>query len=268
MHSLELVTLSLLFTFSHTYAYVKPSCNARATFLKMQLEKSGFALYLDSLYEKSSKLKCPFFRRRTSDIVDGMASIWRFIVARHKSLPLYEAPGCAPIDNNSKLMNLPLDDLVGTIIQDWGRNGKGYYITGLLTKEIYRNDCLFDGPDPDMPVRGLRKYLSSASQLFDKKKSKAEIISVSLDREKREIHVAWRLEGVLNLPWHPAVKPWTGRTTYVLDGDNLVMSHIEKWDIPVVDAFVSTLFPALNYGAPPSPPLVVETPKASDMDDE
>jgi hypothetical protein len=31
-------------------------------------------------------------------------------------------------------------------------NGKGYYVTGRLSKPIYRDDCLFDGPDPDMCV--------------------------------------------------------------------------------------------------------------------
>ena len=210
---------------------------------------------LDDLYLRSLRLKCPFFRRRASDIIDGMATIWKFLVARHKSLPSFDPPGCMPIGENTKWKNLPISDIVELLIRDWGCEGKGYYITGRLTKEIYRNDCLFDGPDPDMPVRGLRKYLSSASQLFDRKKSKAEIYDVSVNEERNEITVSWRIEGILNLPWHPYVKPWTGTTTYLLDSNNLVYSHIESWDISVVDAFLSVVFPDLGYGAPPAPPL-------------
>jgi hypothetical protein len=218
-----------------------------------------FTGYLDNLYSKSSKIKCPFFRRRTGDVVDAMATTWNFFIARHKSLdiPFYELPGCSPVDNHHKLKFAALEDIAELIIRDWNK-GKGYYINGILTKEIYTNDCLFDGPDPDMPVKGLRKYLSSASQLFDRKKSKAELIELHIDSSKKEILVRWRLEGILNLPWHPHVKPWTGSTRYILDDSNLICAHVEKWDISVFDAFLSTLFPALRYGSPPAPPLESE----------
>ena len=87
----------------------------------------------------------------------------------------------------------------------------GYYITGALTKNIYRDDCYFDGPDPDMPVSGLQKYLLSVSNLFDRRKSRADITRpVVVNEVDRTIQVFWRLEGVLNLPWHPSMKPWTG----------------------------------------------------------
>jgi hypothetical protein len=173
-------------------------------------------------------------------------------------------PGCNPIQGKGgttasvKRRGLPMEDIRKFIEADWnGRsNGKGYYITGKLSKEIYRDDCYFDGPDPDMPVRGLRKYVSSTSQLFDKKKSRADVISIQTDESLRMIRVCWRLEGILNLPWHPTMKPWTGSTTYHIDDDGLVDKHVESWDISVLDAFISTLFPSLNYGAPPAPPIV------------
>lgn len=213
-----------------------------------------FSTYIDGLYLKTSKVKCPFFRRRFGDMVDGLATIWKFILARHKSLPLYEEPGCLPVDSHAKRCNLELVELSDIIARDWG-SGKGYYITGLLTSEIYRNDCLFDGPDPDMPVKGLRKYLSYTSQLFDRKKSKAELVDFTIDEINRQIKAKWRLEVVLNLPWHPSVKAWTGSTTYCFDENNLVQSHVESWDIAVMDAFVSALFPQLKYGELPAPPL-------------
>ena len=160
-----------------------------------------------------------------------------------------------PLGDDLKWKNLSIEKLAEIVCSDWRDDGKGYYITGRLTKEIYRNDCLFDGPDPDMPVTGLRKYLSSASQLFDRHHSKAEIFNISLSQEKNEIIVFWRIEGVLNLPWHPYVKPWTGTTTYRLDSDNLVYAHVEMWDISVIDAFISVVFPHLGYGAEPAPLL-------------
>ena len=250
------VSIGVCFLVTTTNAFLIHN-SMRPTALKMvptSIDGPSFASYLDAMYATVKKLKCPFFRRRASDIVDGFATTWNFLCSRHKSLPLYELPGCSAYENDVKCMNLPLEELSRIIVQDWN-HGKGYYITGLLTKEIYRNDCLFDGPDPDMPVKGLRKYLSSASNLFDKKVSKAELISLQLDHEQRKVCASWRLEGVLNLPWHPSVKPWTGSTTYIFDEDMLVERHVETWDISVLDAFLSTLFPDLGYGAPPAPPI-------------
>ena len=33
-----------------------------------------------------------------------------------------------------------------------------YYVTGKLSAAIYSDDCIFDSPDPDMPVRSLRRF--------------------------------------------------------------------------------------------------------------
>ena len=106
-----------------------------------------------------------------------------------------------------------------------------------------------------MPVRGLRKYLSAASQLFDRKKSRADILSLDCDQTNRKITVTWRIEGILNLPWHPIMKPWTGSTVYSIDDSGLIYSHIEKWDISVIDAFLSTLLPNIFTGEPPAPEI-------------
>jgi len=103
-----------------------------------------------------------------------------------------------------------------------------------------------------MPVRGLRKYLSASSQLFDHKLSRADIISIDFDPIDRLIFVGWRIEGVLNLPWHPPVKPWTGKTTYQIDSSGLISEHTEKWDISVIDAFLSTLLPESIYRGSPA----------------
>jgi hypothetical protein len=131
-----------------------------------------------------------------------------------------------------------------TIKSDWCcHNNKGYYVTGRLTTAVYRDDCLFDGPDPDMPVRGLRKYLNAASQLFDQRQSRSELLDLKI---KSGVIVArWRMKGILRLPWRPAVPEWTGTTTYYTDDDGLIYKHKETWDVSVIQAFLQTLWPAL-----------------------
>jgi hypothetical protein len=191
-------------------------------------------------------------RRRALDTCEGMKRILLFVLARHSSTPFFPDPRTDKAVR--KMKHLPLDQIAAIIHADWmGKgNGKGYYITGSITTEIYDEDCTFDGPDPDMPVRGLRKYLLAASQLFDTRKSRADLIRpIEYDIEKGTVTAHWRLEGILNLPWHPQVKPWTGSTTYQIDPESgLVSSHREDWDISVPDAFISTLRPRLNLGAP------------------
>lgn len=231
---------------------------ARQSFLR-------HATKMDDIYGRCTKIKCPFFRRRAVVILELTSKIAAFIAIRHKSLPL-SFLGLSTIESNHganpKYLNLELEQLAAIITKDWSAkinnsSGKGYYITGKLTKEIYREDCFFDGPDPDMPVRGLKKYLLFASQLFNHQKSRADLLRpVEIDRDENTLIAHWRIEGVINLPWKPHVKPWTGHTVYHLDENNLVEKHIEKWDITVLDAFISVIFPDWNFGAPPAPPVI------------
>ena len=237
------------------------------TTLNTFLTSSGLPL-LESLYSQTSRIKCPFFRRRASDTIDCLHSVGNFLIARHKSIDpsFFLPPGCKSF-GESKLEQLSIEDIASIIESDWkGKQssslGKGYYITGKLTKEIYRDDCFFDGPDPDMPVRGLRKYLSASAQLFDHRMSRADLISLKVDQASKSIIVAWRLEGyffftypnpdpaivltlrrilgVLNLPWHPTLKPWTGSTTYFVDENGLIKEHVENWDITVLGTLLTT----------------------------
>lgn len=248
---------------------------------------------LDDLYDKSSKLRCPFLRRRAADAIDGLAMVLRFLVIRHKSLGIFDPLKTLPfldddVDGSGRLgggeqllqstvrppgwkavgshvrknadgtvcknRHLSLPTVARTIERDWlcgPQQAKGYYLTGRLNSTIYRDDCLFDGPDPDMPVKGLRKYLSAASHLFERESSFAQLLDLRTEegggRAGRGAVVArWRLGGTLMLPWRPAVRPWTGTTTYHLDEEGLVYLHEEKWDVTVMEAFVCTVFPRLG----------------------
>mmetsp|Transcript_18135 Transcript_18135/g.39541 ORF Transcript_18135/g.39541 Transcript_18135/m.39541 type:complete len:345 (-) Transcript_18135:82-1116(-) len=215
--------------------------------------------HMNVLYDKSLSLKCPFFRRRTTDFLDGLDMVMRFLIIRHKSLPLIgPPPGCrSTIATSTKHKNLELEQLVETIRHDWkpDKQHKGYYITGRLNTKIYRDDCWFDGPDPDMPVRGVRKYLNAASQLFDTSESTAELLSIEIGKSeckscetktKSTIVAHWKLQGVLHLPWHPSLPTWTGRTIYHLDEEHMIYRHEEHWDISVLQAFTQTLWPEVG----------------------
>jgi hypothetical protein len=202
---------------------------------------------LQQVYEQALTIKCPFFRRRAADILDGLDMLMRFLIIRHKSL---EYP-CQPLgwrcvgDSSPKCFNLSIVKLEETIRNDWCcSTHKGYYITGRLNTTVYRDDCEFHGPDPDMPVRGLRKYLNAASQLFEQRSSRAELLSLKVVSEDK-IVARWRLKGVLRLPWRPTVPEWTGKTIYHTDSQGLVYKHEEEWDISVAQAFLQTLWPDL-----------------------
>ena len=233
--------------------------------------------HMNVWYDKSLSLKCPFFRRRMTDFLDGADMVMRFLVIRHKSLDLIgPPPGCRSTVKGTKHKDLELATIMETIRSDWkpkqnhniveqqqqqqqqqAQHNKGYYITGRLNTTIYRDDCWFDGPDPDMPVRGVRKYLNAASQLFDKSTSTAELLSLEFGdssskshkhkRSKATIVARWKLKGVLHLPWHPSLPVWTGSTTYHLDDEHMVYFHEEQWDISVFRAFTQTLWPELGH---------------------
>ena len=103
-----------------------------------------------------------------------------------------------------------------------------------------------------MPVRGLRKYLSASAQLFDSKASTAQLESISCDvsggeRGRGVITVRWTIGGVINLPWHPVVEPWTGWTKYHVDEEGLICLHEEGWDVEVWRVFMSVVFPVVRW---------------------
>lgn len=227
--------------------------------------------HMDVWYSRSLSIKCPFLKRRSADLLDGLDMMMRFLVIRHKSLDLIgPPPGCRSMRNSAshhhhhhhptKHRHTTWDERLDMIRHDWRpQSHKGYYITGRLNTTLYRDDCFFDGPDPDMPVKGLRKYLNAASHLFDHATSTAELLALEIVEQpglkstlsssssssssSTVIVAKWRLQGVLHLPWHPQLPVWTGQTTYHFDDDGLIHLHEEAWDISVAQAFLETLWP-------------------------
>lgn len=151
-----------------------------------------------------------------------------------------------------KTTHLDMHARVGIIRDDFVK--RQYYVTGRLTPSLYRDDCLFDSPDPDGHVRGLAKFCNAAAGLFDTRLSRVDLIDIYAV-DQRTVIAEWRLQGALMLPWRPYIKPYVGETTYTFNGDGLVCSHVDKWQISVFDAFLSVLFK--NLGTAPAPPASV-----------
>jgi Uncharacterized conserved protein (DUF2358) len=238
--------------------------------------------HLDQWYNTSQKLHCPFWRRRLGDSLDHVEQLVQHFVIRRDAWPLLGPPrgwrppgmdikaaaaaaarrsttGGVVVVSSSKQYGVSLQALQQVLIHDWkaATTHKGYYVTGRLTTSIYRNDCIFDGPDPDMPIRGLRKYMGVASHLFDVTKSHATLLSLEQvvlhsddddntdARPRPHLLAHWELQGVLKLPWKPSFPTFRGTTRYYLDQDGLIERHVETWDVSVARAFCHTLWPQL-----------------------
>jgi hypothetical protein len=199
---------------------------------------------------KSQALKCPFMRRRFGDILDNVEQVMKYTVIRRESWPLMGPPqalrpaGCNKKRSRIKYRGLALEELKAYILHDWkAETGKGYYVTGKLTTAIYRDDCLFLGPDPDMPIRGLRKYVGVAAHLFDYHESCAALKSLAVVDDT--VVAEWRLQGILHLPWRPRLPTFYGRTVYHINAEGLIDRHEETWNMSVAHAFCHTLLPEL-----------------------
>jgi hypothetical protein len=198
--------------------------------------------------------RCPFFKRRATDLLEAALGVGRFILARHKSL-LPGALGFAPRSKGGpKVTGLAPAAVLEAIRADFEE--RRYYVTGKLTREIYSDACYFDAPDPDMPVHGLEKYINAISKLFASGDSKVELLDLQILAPDLLLS-RWRLDATLALPWHPSIKAYTGVTLYELDEEGLICRHTELWSISATDAFLSAVFPNWPGAAPPAPAAAV-----------
>ena len=204
-----------------------------------------YRIRVEKAYRNALSLRCPFFRRRATDVLEFTDSTIRQLMG-NSAASLGPAIALRGIDNGGeKLIGLSISDLAEILRKDWREdNNKGYYVTGRLTANVYRDDCLFDGPDPDMPVRGIRKYMNAASQLFEYKSTTSELLSLRI--HEGTVVARWRFIGTMRLPWKPKLPAFTGTTVYFTDSSGLIHKHIETWDISVLQAFIQVFFPRMS----------------------
>eukprot|EP00290_Baffinella_frigidus_P051470 CAMPEP_0180383406 /NCGR_PEP_ID=MMETSP0989-20121125/27939_1 /TAXON_ID=697907 /ORGANISM="non described non described, Strain CCMP2293" /LENGTH=236 /DNA_ID=CAMNT_0022383701 /DNA_START=84 /DNA_END=792 /DNA_ORIENTATION=+ len=125
----------------------------------------------------------PVLPAARTDMLEAALAVGRFVLARHKSLamPLPYLEDVAAVGEGARCAEagataMAVEDVLKVIEADY--TVRQYYVTGKLTKGIYAADCYFDAPDPDMPVRGRRKYVDAISHLFVKRESRIDLLSI------------------------------------------------------------------------------------------
>eukprot|EP00908_Phaeocystis_cordata_P020498 Transcript_32154.p1 GENE.Transcript_32154~~Transcript_32154.p1 ORF type:complete len:304 (-),score=57.73 Transcript_32154:257-1168(-) len=235
--------------------------------LRLTLSDSGAEPRLASLTHLSNdaaSIRCPFWRTRAYDALESALSVANFVATRHKSfldrpwLPGSEASLFEPLalparPMGEKTRGLTVEEVMDIVREDMEE--RSYYVTGRLTTAVYSDSCFFDSPDPDMPVKSLARYSDALHGLFDPSLSAIQLLGLEKVCE-RSFVARWRLSGALKLPWRPQIKPYLGATRYELDESGLIVSHNEEWSISALEAFGSTLWPALGGPAAPEAGLL------------
>eukprot|EP00978_Attheya_sp_CCMP212_P047312 scaffold421304_cov54-Attheya_sp.AAC.1 len=157
----------------------------------------------------------------------------------------------------SKTIGLSLEEIADRLARDLtlGATGKGgYFLTGDLSTDLFRNDCTF--VDPTNQVSSLTQYQNALRILFDPEQSQVQLLtttgtpSLQGDPTKRQISGRIRSRGVLQLPWHPRVASYESNITYSIDDDGLVYQQSQTWSKSAVQAlqesFTPSIFPPIK----------------------
>ena len=164
-------------------------------------------------------------------------------------------------ESTSKTLGLSLDALKDRLEHDlvFGteHNG-GYFITGDLSTDIFRDDCVFT--DPTNQVASLSQYQKGVRLLFDSKTSVVELIEpLVVDAEQRTLSGRIRSRGMLKLPWHPYITAYESKIVYTIDASGLVAGQDQLWSKAADAALRETFTPTIN-----TPPPTSKIPKPDD----
>jgi hypothetical protein len=183
---------------------------------------------------------------RDSDTKDELPNVLRGI-----SL----APLGKPQASDSKTLNLSLEEVAARLTRDLteGAHKKGgYFITGDISTDIFRDDCVFS--DPTNEVKSLSRYQNALRILFDPTVSQVQLLSpLVIDQQERTISGRIRSRGYLQLPWKPFVSAYESDIVYTVDGSGLIAAQDQVWDS-------KSVFKALKESFTPS---FVEPPPKS-----
>lgn len=84
--------------------------------------------------------------------------------------------------------------------------------------------------------------------------ARAQLISVAPEPSSNAIVVNWRLEGRVNLPLRPTIPPYIVRTTFRVDQEGLICSHLDEFTVPGWQLLAGALLGPWA-GPPPPPPI-------------
>jgi hypothetical protein len=156
--------------------------------------------------------------------------------------------------SSEKTYNLSLDELARRLQNDLlsGASGQGGYIlTGDLSPELFRDDCVF--VDPTNRVSSLSQYQKAIRILFDADRSKISLLdSFAVDEESRTIQGRYRSRGFIKLPWQPYVTSYESNIVYKIDDNGLVREQAQTWSKSSSKALQESFTPSLFTPTPTS----------------
>ena len=161
------------------------------------------------------------------------------------------APLGAPTSTGSKLTGLSLSAIAARLSRDLtqGTKGRGgYFVTGDLSTELFRDDCVF--VDPTNSVTSLSRYANALRILFDPEQSSVKLIEpLVVNERERTISGRVRSWGVLQLPWKPRIASYETTIVYTIDENGLIESQVQEWSVSASEALQETFTPG-SRGAP------------------
>jgi len=145
---------------------------------------------------------------------------------------------CPQAENAEACLSELADLLENDVVK--GATGKGgYFISGDIRPEIFRDDCRF--VDPTNDVASLSRYQKALTILFDPQKSFIEFVSPPRsDAGSRTIRARIRAGGELKLPWKPLIQPWESEVVWQVGEDGLIAEQRQQWNITAADALRQT----------------------------
>ena len=121
---------------------------------------------------------------------------------------------------------LTREQAIESIRKDYDVN---YFVSGQGDLSAYDPDCRF--ADPFASFRGTERFRRNVSNLGGMLQDVQLDISEWGETEDGNLKTKWRFSAILDLPWKPRLAA-AGGTIHVLDPEtNLVVDHIESWDV-------------------------------------
>ena len=155
-------------------------------------------------------------------------------------------PVSSPI-SSKKTYGLSLEELAARLTNDLtrGATGKGsYIITGDLSRDIFRDDCVFQ--DPTNRVKSLAQYNKALKILFDPDESEVQVLGpLRVDKESKTISGRFRSRGFLQLPWKPFIKAYESDIVYRVDDDGLIFEQNQHWTKSSSEALRESFTPSI-----------------------
>eukprot|EP00468_Gymnochlora_sp_CCMP2014_P002752 CAMPEP_0167748276 /NCGR_PEP_ID=MMETSP0110_2-20121227/4751_1 /TAXON_ID=629695 /ORGANISM="Gymnochlora sp., Strain CCMP2014" /LENGTH=447 /DNA_ID=CAMNT_0007633279 /DNA_START=217 /DNA_END=1560 /DNA_ORIENTATION=- len=144
-----------------------------------------------------------------------------------------------------KLTGVSVQEMSNRIAE--GLKEYSWFVTGQVDSSLFADDFKFS--DPSITTDSLPEYARGVSRFFsqDDDGARMEVISV-YPRNQSAIEVCWYLEGRVNIPGRPRIKPYIITTTYRLNEEGLINYQEDEFSIPGWDIALSILFPWI--GAP------------------